>query len=67
MLGVGGCWRVLTGLISGDAWNLVVLSSLSTPHHGHTLVTYNHLRTTIPNLISSVYERTNPGITKHNP
>ena len=39
----GGAHR----LIAGDTWNLVILLSVSTPHHGHTLVTYNHIRTTI--------------------
>ena len=36
-------------IIAGDALNLVVLLSLSIPHHGHTLVliTHNQRRTTI--------------------
>ena len=29
-------------LIARDTWNLVLSSSLSTPHHGHTPVTYTH-------------------------
>ena len=27
-------------LIAGDTWNLILSLYLSTPHHGHTLVTY---------------------------
>ena len=38
--GLIGWWPVVTGLIAGDALDLVVLLSLSTPTHGHTLVTY---------------------------
>ena len=34
-------------IIVGDALNLVVLSSLSIPTHGHTLVTHNQICTTI--------------------
>ena len=39
-----GWWMlaVLTRLIAGDTWNLVSLSSFSTPHHAHTLATYTH-------------------------
>ena len=43
-------WWMLAGahrIIADDTRNLVVLSSFSTPHHGHTLVTYNHMRTTV--------------------
>ena len=42
-------WWMMAGahrIIAGDAWNLVVLSSLSTPFHGHTLVTYHHIYNT---------------------
>ena len=38
---------MLTGLFAGDTWNIVLLSSLSTPYHGYTLVTYTHMDTTI--------------------
>ena len=41
-------------LIAGDALNLVVLSSLSTPTHRHTLVTY----TLIDYLTTSTVDRT---------
>ena len=34
-------------IIAGDAYNLDVLSCPSTPLHGHTLVTYDHIRTTL--------------------
>ena len=34
-------------IIAGDALNLVVLSCLSNPTHGHTLVIHNQIRTTI--------------------
>ena len=34
-------------LLAGDTWNLVYLSSLSTPHPGHTLVTYTYIDTSI--------------------
>ena len=44
-----GWWMMASAhrIIAGDAWNLVVLSCLRTLHYGHTLVTYNHIRTTI--------------------
>ena len=41
-------------IVAGDALNLVVLSSLSTPTHGHTLVTY----TLIDNSTTSTVYRT---------
>ena len=50
---VGGWWPVVTGL-AGDALNLVVLLSCSTPTHGHTLVTY----TLTDNRTTSMVDRT---------
>ena len=41
-------------IIEGDALNLVVLSCLSTPTHGHSLVTY----TLIDNRTTSTVDRT---------
>ena len=51
-----GWWKVAGGhgVIAGDALNLVVLSSLSTPSHGHTLVTY----TLIDNRTTSTVDKT---------
>ena len=51
---------VLTGLIAEDTWNLVVLSSLNIPRHGHTLVAYNHMRTTIQPIQNSYNQPTEP-------
>ena len=45
-------------IIAGDALNLVVLSSLSTPTHGHTLVTY----TLKDNRTTSIVDRTSTTI-----
>ena len=41
-------------IIAGDALNLVVLLSSSTPTHGHTLITY----TLIDNRTTSTVDRT---------
>ena len=51
-------WWVVAGnhrIIVGDSLNLVVLVSLSTPTHGHTLVTY----TLIDNRTTSTVNRYN--------
>ena len=37
-------WWIMA-VITGDTWNLVILLFLRTPHHGHTLVTDNHINT----------------------
>ena len=52
-----GCWWMVAGghrIITGDALDLVVLLSSSTPIHGHTLVTY----TLIDNRTISTVDRT---------
>ena len=52
-----------------EAWNLVLLLFLCTPHHGHTLVTDNRIITHIQHTNSTgrVYEITTPGISEHIP
>ena len=53
-----GCWWMVAGghrIITGDALDLVVLLSSSTPIHGHTLVTYTTL---IDNRTTSTVDRT---------
>ena len=43
LVDAGGAHRIF----AGDTWNLVQISSLSTPHHEHTLVTYTYINTCI--------------------
>ena len=55
MLGMGGWWSVVTELIAENAWNLVELSCLSIPTHGHTLVRHNQIDTTVEQVNCSTH------------